>query len=91
MALRCDICGETEGLAGNPFNTSQQLAMHKFRAHGIRKNPPKAKPKPKPQLRKIAAKKPQQHELRELWTDSNGRILLIDEAGDWWVAKKLDI
>ena len=29
--------------------------------------------------------------LTEAFTDQNGRILLVDQDGGWWIAKKLDV
>lgn len=77
--VRCEECGRSYKAGG--------LAVHKIRVHGGNKwnSKPKAVPKP--------VRKPQQIVLREVYTDGgeNGRILLTDQYGNWWVARKLDV
>jgi hypothetical protein len=86
----CDVCGRN-------FKNEHGVTMHKARAHSGRNwasrgNAKKPKPAPKRQQQQPPA--PQQRVvLREVYTDGgeNGRILLTDQAGNWWVARKLDV
>lgn len=81
----CPTCGKL-------FDTLQKVNSHRAAAHSYKapgKKGPARKPVRSSAVRKLAESSPQVHELRELWTDQNGRILLVDEAGDWWIAKKV--
>jgi hypothetical protein len=83
--LTCDVCGRTF--------TKNGLGIHKARAHGS--NWASGRKPAKPRRNTARAAKPpvapQTIVLREAWHDKNGRILLTDQDGNWWVARKLDV
>lgn len=76
----CDVCGSV-------FKNEHGVSMHKARAHrgknwSPRKRTTKQPPAEKPEYTKVT--------LREVWTSKDGRMLLLDQDGAWWGAKKLD-
>lgn len=79
--MKCDLCGRD-------FKNAHALSMHKVRSHQdnkwtSRKKASGRRPAKKPAKRFDVV-------LKEVYTDSK-RILLVDEAGDWWIARKLDV
>lgn len=86
----CDICGRS-------FNGKHGVSMHKTLVHGVpgakrkRGRPPGSKNKARAATPAKIAPSPRRIVLNEQWSDQNGRILLTDQDGNWWVAKKLDV
>lgn len=87
MAIEvCDKCGRE-------FKNVHALSMHNARTHGGKNWSGKRKKAARPTKAAPVKRVPRQFDfvLREAWSDKNGRVLLTDQNGDWWVAKKLDV
>jgi transposase len=85
--VQCDVCGKSFKEGG--------LGIHKARAHNGRNWSGKAKRAPKKRVARKATPKPtptpRRIVLQEVWSDHNGRMLLVDQNGDPWSAKKLEV
>jgi hypothetical protein len=85
----CDICGLS-------FNGKHGVNMHKTIVHGVKGQRKRGRPKGSTNKPKPPAPRPPKRQaviLNEVYTDGgeNGRILLTDQYGNWWVARKLDV
>jgi hypothetical protein len=80
ITFRCDVCGME-------YQTLRGMKMHRTKMHkaeialtaAAAKAVKPYKPRQKPAVR-----------LVEQWSDENGRIVLTDDDGGLWVAKKVD-
>lgn len=68
-------------ICGDVKKNAHGVAMHKRLVHDV----PGRTTKSKQETNIVRVM------LTEAWHDDNGRILLTDQNGEWWVAKKLDV
>jgi ribosome-binding protein aMBF1 (putative translation factor) len=81
----------TCNLCGREFANAHGVEVHKSRLHKTKAT--KATKTTRKYTKRPLKREPRKMDvvLNEKWADGNGRILLTDQDGNWWVAKKLSV